>query len=263
MLAGVLRFARFGAGGLFGDLGSLVGMSRRGNDRRFGFGTFSAHAVLLAIRQAIRRGIHNPISPCVTDGIHVVVAVGIAAHAGIEVVALLNAGRRNRSLFVRMSEGIHKVRTVPLAADGTFVLIVALLGASRCYPNRVSVGVTVAKMLPCGIDGNVARHGHAIGIANPAEELIALLYGILEQSDLRSVRKNELIKRCDVVLVVEGHGVDIGDTLNNRICNNIRSRGCGNGIGNTVAVQIPTVKHIGILLVAVGGNVGLANDLRI
>ena len=262
MLASILHLTIFGTGCCFGDFCLLVGVPSRGNRFVFLIGTSSANTVLCAVSKTFCRSIYNPFTPCVTVCVNVIVTVGISANTSMEIISLLGAGRRNGCRFMGMSEGVHIIGTVPLTADGAFVLIIALLGAGGRHPNCLSVDMIAAIMPPFRIEAHILRDSHTISVTYPAEEFVSLLGGIFGQGDFGAVRKYNLIKHSHLILVVEGYGIGVCDTVHNRTGGNIHRGSCGNGIGNAVTVQIPTAKHVGVLCVTIGSHIGRTNHLR-
>ena len=148
--------------------------------------------------------------------------------------------RRN----IIMTNGFHHIGRVPFATDGAFVLDIALLGAIRRDPDRVSILVTVAVVGADQYKGMISADRHTLGVTHPTVGGIAHLFLDLGRQNHSAIGQDHLGNKSLAVVVQESHGILAGAGLDHGSCHDIH-RGSGrDGVGNTVSVNVPANQHL-------------------
>ena len=160
-----------------------------------------------------------------------------------------------------MPQCIHVIGRIPFTANCANVLIEASLVTSRVHPDRCSIIMSATNMLTIEHKGMVAADRHALGITDPAVRDIALLFRNSGRRDDCTVRQRDLGDQRYAVRIKESDDVLACLGLNDRICYDIHSRGCGNGVCNAVAVNIPANQHLRLFKPFRKLQVRLADDL--
>ena len=189
--------------------------------------------------------------------------MGIAAiTAGVGDLPLLGTGRRLLGHGVIVTQGLRVIRSVPLTANFTNVLVISFLTTSRSYPNRRSVVVTAAVVYTIQNEGVVTADGHALGIANPADHGIPLLFFYIRKNNDRAVGQDHLGNERHIVGIIEFHDVLAGSRLNDGTCYDIHGRGSGNGIRYAITVNVPAHQHLRFLQPLGQLQIRLTDNLR-
>ena len=176
-------------------------------------------------------------------------------------IAILGTSGSGLGRGIVMANSLNLIGGVPFAADRTDMLIVALLGAGRSYPNGCSIVVPVTVMNAFQYKRVVSADRHAFSVTCPTVSGIPDLFLNLRGNDFHAERQNHSRDQGLFVRIKEADGVLAGAGLNNGACHDIH-RGSGrNGIRNTVSVQIPANQYLGFFQSFRKLQIWLTNDL--
>ena len=177
-------------------------------------------------------------------------------------LAILGASGSGLGGGIVMANSLNLIGGVPLAADQTDMLIVTPLGAGGIYPNGCSIVVSITVMNAIQYECMVSTDRHAFGVTRPTVGGIPLLFLNCRSNDLSTVRQNHFGDQGLSVRIKEADGVLAGAGLNNGFCHDVHGRSGWNGVGHTVAVDIPTNQHLRFLEPLGKLQIRLTDDLR-
>ena len=149
-------------------------------------------------------------------------------------------------LAVSMPRGRNDVFFITVSAVGASVQVVAFAVASR-EDNGMNVTVSFACVLPFGKEVDVFFRDHARSVTLPTGKVITIFQRIGGQDYIVAVivsrRRNYSFSVNEVYGYLRFNGVDY------RFCRKALCRSCGDRVGYTVVIYVPTNKLIGELTV--------------